>query len=218
MSKANIILLCCFVLSLPAVVGGAEALSPLEKAGRLQETYSRTTSFSADFSQVTSMKLSRRQRQGKGSLVIKKPGLMRWDYLEPDRQVLICDGKQMSMYFAEAEQMIVMSAQEYLQSDVTYNFFAGKGNILRDFAAGPPSDDFCCGQPPDLKLVPKKEHPQVDFIYLWLDERFLVSRMQISDHYGSVTDLSFTNIRLDQKVEANLFEFTPPPGTEIVKQ
>lgn len=193
-------------------------LSPEEKAAMLQETYDKTSSFTADFSQTTSMKLSKRQRKGHGSLVIKKPGLMRWDYQEPDRQVLICDGEEMSMYFSSAQQMIVMPAQEYLQSDVTYAFFAGSGNVLRDFNVGEIPDDYCCGDLPDLKLVPKKQHPQVESIYLWLDDRFLISRMKISDYYGSVTDLSFTNIKLNQKVSADRFRFVPPPGTEIVKQ
>ena len=207
-----LLFLLCSVLEVVA------ELSPEEKAAMLQEAYDQTSSFTADFTQTTSMKLSRRQRKGLGSLVIKKPGLMRWDYQEPDHQVLVCDGEEMSMYFSSAKQMIVMSAQEYLQSDVTYAFFAGNGNVLRDFNVGSIPDDYCCGDLPDLKLVPKKQHPQVENIYLWLDERFLISRMKISDHYGSVTELTFTNIKLNQPVTVDRFNFVPPPGTEIVKQ
>jgi len=207
-----------FIFLLSFALDAAAELSPEEKGAMLQETYDKTSSFTADFTQTTSMKLSRRQRKGLGSLVIKKPGLMRWDYQEPDHQVLVCDGEEMSMYFSSAKQMIVMSAQEYLQSDVTYAFFAGNGNVLRDFNVGPIPDDYCCGDLPDLKLVPKKQHPQVESIYLWLDERFLISRMKISDHYGSVTDLSFTNIKINQPVTNDRFSFVPPPGTEIVKQ
>ena len=207
-----------FLFLLSFILEAAAELSPEDKAAKLQETYDKTLSFTADFSQSTSMKLSRRLRKGLGSLVIKKPGLMRWDYREPDHQVLVCDGEEMSMYFSSTEQMIVMSAQEYLQSDVTYAFFAGTGNVLRDFNAGAIPDDYCCGELPDLKLLPKKQHPQVESIYLWLDERFLISRMKISDHYGSVTDLSFSNIKLNQPVPADRFNFVPPPGTEIVKQ
>ncbi len=207
-----------FLFFLSFALEAVAELSPKEKGVKLQEAYDQTLSFTADFTQTTSMKLSRRQRKGLGSLVIKKPGLMRWDYQEPDHQVLVCDGEEMSMYFSSAQQMIVMSAQEYLQSDVTYAFFAGNGNVLRDFDAGSIPDDYCCGDLPDMKLVPKKQHPQVESIYLWLDDRFLVRRMKIFDHYGSVTDLSFTNIKLNQPVSKDRFSFVPPPGTEIVKQ
>jgi outer membrane lipoprotein carrier protein len=203
------------LLSIPAI---AADLSLQEKATKLQATYDNTTSFVADFTQITSMKLSRRERQGSGSLLMKKPGLMRWDYQEPDRQVLISDGEKMSMYFAGAEQMIIMPAQEYLQSDVTYAFFAGTGNVLRDFEIGGAGEDFCCGTPPDLRLTPKKPHPQVEFLYIWINDDFLISRMQIADHYGSITDLSFTNITLNQALDSELFQFTPPEGTEIVRK
>ena len=214
----KITVLYVFLFFLAFTMEASAELGPEDKALKLQETYDKTLSFTADFSQSTSMKLSRRLRKGLGTLVIKKPGLMRWDYQEPDHQVLVCDGEVMSMYFSSARQMIVMSAEEYLQSDVTYAFFAGKGNILNDFNVGSIPDDYCCGDFPDLKLVPKKQHPQVENIYLWLDGRFLVSRMKISDHYGSVTDLSFTNIKLNQSVADDAFTFVPPSGTEIVKQ
>jgi outer membrane lipoprotein-sorting protein len=42
--------------------------------------------------------------------------------------------------------------------------------------------------------------------------------MQIADHYGSITDLTFTNIRLNLPVDLERFKFVPPPGTEIVRQ
>jgi outer membrane lipoprotein carrier protein len=203
------------MLTLAAEAG---ELTPKEKAAKLQAAYDRTTSFTADFSQITSMKLSRRERHGQGSLLIKKPGLMRWDYQEPDHQVLINDGEIMSMYFAGAEQMIIMPAKEYLQSDVTYAFFAGTGNVLRDFEISAVGEDYCCGTPPDLRLTPKQSHPQVDYLYVWLNENFLISRMQIADHYGSITDLTFTNIKLNLPVDLERFKFVPPVGTEIIRQ
>jgi len=210
------VLLLCWLV--PVIIGEAAELTPQEKVAGLQAAYEATTSFAADFTQLTTTKLSRRERHGEGSLVIKKPGLIRWDYQEPDRQVIICDGERISMYFAEAEQMIVMPAKDYLQSDVTYAFFAGNGDILRDFEISAAGDDYCCGTPPDLMLTPKKPHPQVEYLYLWLNKDFLINRMQIADHYGSITDLTFTDLKLNPPVQPGRFEFVPPPGTDIVEQ
>ncbi|MFN2367146.1 MAG: outer membrane lipoprotein carrier protein LolA [Desulfurivibrionaceae bacterium] len=196
----------------------ATELTPRQQAAKLQSTYDNTTTFKADFEQISSMKLSRRQREGGGSLLIRKPGLIRWDYLEPEHQVIISDGKRISMYFAEAEQLMIMPAEEYLQSDVTYAFFAGEGDLLRDFEVKEPGDDYCCGTPPDLMLTPKQPHPQVEYLYLWLDDAFMINRMQIFDHYGSRNDLTFSNLKVNPPVDPEAFEFTPPPGTEIVEQ
>jgi outer membrane lipoprotein carrier protein len=194
------------------------ALSPEDVAKKLQQTYEKTSSFQADFSQSTSLQQSRRQRQGEGTMVIAKPGLMRWDYRKPDRQVFICDGTTMSMYFAKTAQMMVVSAREYLQSDVTYAFFVGTGDILRDFEPRFPKADYKGGESPTLQLFPRLEHGQVEHLDVWLDERSLVKRLKIIDHFGSVTELNFTSLRLNQPVDREVFKFTPPAGTEIVKQ
>ena len=143
---------------------------------------------------------------------------MRWDYQIPDRQVLICDGEEVKMYFAKSEQLMIMAARDYLQSDVTYAFFAGKGDILRDFEVSSASEDFCCGEPPDLNLSPRKQHPQVEYIYLWLTDDHLIRKMHIGDHYGSVTELVFSEIKLNEKVDKSRFEFDPPEGTEVIEQ
>ena len=205
----------CVSLGMPPTSAGAD---PATLARQLQQTYEKTTSFQADFTQITSMQLSKRQRKGEGSLTILKPGLMRWDYNQPDRQVFICDGKTMTMYFAQSAQEIVMDAREYLQSDVTYSFFMGTGDILRDFEPRLPGADYCCGEVPDLMLYPRVEHGQVEHLEIWLNNRHLVRRLKIFDHFGSITELNFTNISLNQPVDRQVFRFAPPPGTEIVKQ
>ena len=217
MVKLLLLLLGLFSISLVGTPVQAAA-DPALLARQLQQTYEQTKSFQADFTQITTMQLSHRQRQGQGSMTILKPGLMRWDYTEPDRQVFICDGKTMTMYFAQSAQLIVMDAHEYLQSDVTYSFFVGTGDILRDFEPRLPGLDYCCGESPDLMLFPRVEHGQVEHLELWLNDRHLVRRLKIFDHFGSITELNFTNIRLNQPVDRQVFKFDPPPGTEIVKQ
>lgn len=201
-----------------AAAGVQAATSAEEIARKLQATYEKSKVFQADFTQATSVPQSKRERIGEGSMVIAKPGLMRWDYRQPDQQVFLCDGQTMSMYFAKAAQMMVMSAKEYLKSDVTYSFFLGTGDILRDFEPRLPLADYCCGERPALQLFPRVEHGQVEHLDVWLDDHSLVRRLKIVDHFGSITELNFTNVRLNQKVDPSTFKFTPPAGTEIVKQ
>lgn len=209
----------CACLLQPAT-GRAGTLTPLEIAQRIQETYEKTTSFKAEFLQTSSVSdMERRQRRGSGTMVIQKPGLLRWDYVSPDKQVLVSDGKNFSLYFAAENQMIVTPAKEYLQEDVTYNFFSGKGNLLQDFEVSAiPGDP----QKPgilSIMLVPKKTHAQVATLNVWVDEgTFLVNRLEILDHLGSVTNLMLFNTGVNKPVPAEYFHFTPPAGTEIIEQ
>ena len=201
-----------------AMAAGAE-LSPQAVAQKIQATYAATKTLRAEFKQTTASRMSARERLGAGTMVLAKPGLMRWDYTEPDQQVFVCDGEKISMYFAKEKQMMVSPAKEYLESDVTYAFFTGKGDIQRDFVvAGPEEEDLTQAQETyELKLTPKQGHPQIDFISLWVDRKsFLMTRLKVTDKFGTTTDLIFSKLATNQEVKAADFRFTPPEGTEIV--
>ena len=204
----------------------ADTLKPLAIAEKLQTTYEDARTLSADFKQTTALQLSSRVKQGAGSMVFLKPGHMRWDYVEPDQQVLISDGESISMYFEKSKQMIITAAKEFLQSDVTYSFFAGKGDIIKDFEILEPNlpnsntDDSHL-----IKLVPRKAHPQVAYMHAWITKQsFLINHLQIIDHFDTITDLYFNNIQVNgdqynnRKIDDDLFFFMPPADTEIIEQ
>ena len=197
----------------------AEEFTPVQLARELQNQYEKTITLEAEFTQVTTMKMTRKRKRGAGTIKIKKPGKMRWDYVEPARQVLICDGETVMMYFSSTNQLYVSPAKTYLQSDVTYSFFTGSGDILRDFAAEPFAPDIPYNRAAyTLKLVPKGAHPHVDHILLWLDKRFMIVKLQIIDHFGSVNDMTLDNIQTNAKIPEDVFTFDPPEDAEIIEQ
>lgn len=217
-------LLSLFVLLIPALVK-AQEMDSLEIAQKLQSTYEKALNLVADFKQTTAMKFSSRVRQGSGTMIFRKPGRMRWDYRSPDYQVLISDGETISMYFEKSNQMIVSNAREYLQSDVTYSFFAGTGDILKDFDVSDP--DLVTDSMDNsflIKLTPKSSHPHVSSIHAWIShDTFLITHLQIVDHFETVTDLFFFNILINadhydsREIKEDLFLFIPPADTEIIE-
>ena len=158
-------------------------------------------------------------------MIFLRPGRVRWDYITPDHQVLISDGESISMYFEKSNQMIISNARDYLQSDVTYSFFAGTGDILKDFNIAEPDFENTGENSYLIKLIPKSTHPSVAYIHAWIDdETFLLEHLQIVDHFDTVTDLFFKNIHInsnsygDREITKDIFSFTPPANTEIIKQ
>lgn len=217
------ILLFTAFLLLPALTE-SQTMDVHEVAQKLQNTYEKAANVVAKFNQSTAMKFSSRVRQGTGTMIFHKPGRMRWDYITPDYQVLISDGETISMYLEKSNQMIVSSAKEYLQSDVTYSFFAGTGDILKDFDVSEP--DFTNNYENSflIKLTPKSSHPHVSSIHVWVShDTFLITHLQIVDHFDTVTDLFFDNIQINtdhygsKKIKDDLFFFMPPANTEIIE-
>ena len=198
----------------------AEQFDPLRVASEVQKAYEKTTTFKATFSQASSLSgMRHRERKGSGTVVIKKPGFMRWDYDTPSQQVLINDGEKFSLYFAAENQLIITSAREYLKEDLTYAFFTGNGDIHRDFEVLPApglmqKKNLYC-----IKLIPKKQHAQVESLYVWVDKNnFFIMQLQMRDHLGTITDLILQDVQVNTPVSDDIFTFTPPKDTEIIIQ
>ena len=214
----NILAIALFLLS--GAPASANDLTPGAVAAKLQQTYKRTATLTADFRQLSSTRAQRRQRQATGTLILRKPGRIRWNYQQPDRQVLISNGATVSMYFEKNHQMMVMPSERYLNSDVTYAFFVGNGDISRDFETlAPTAAPFLAEGQYCIKLIPRQTHPQLSHLHLWINSTsWIVQRIQLVDQLDSITDLFFTNIIINQPVADDTFLFTPPPDTEIIEQ
>lgn len=130
------------------------------------------------------------------------------------------------MYFSKMQQMIVTSA-DTLDADLTYSFFTGRGILKRDFYIRPANEEF---QPESetefkvIKLIPKTPQSQVQDIHLWVTPNSLIRRINIRDHFGTVTVLNLSDIEVDGLVGQDpekllsFFSFVPPEGTEIIRQ
>jgi len=218
-----------FVTALP-LQGRTAAEYPEDIAARLQTKYDQMTSLSFTFSQQSQGQVSGRPRTGSGTAIFYKTdntSRMRWDYTAPEKQVLISDGRTFSMYFAELKQMIITPA-ENLDSDLTYAFFSGRGRITEKFYILPPDPEFMeetadPNQPKVIKLVPQEPQSQVQAIHLWVSSDSLIRRIEIKDHFDTITLLNLSNIEVDTLTGKDarmkeLFSFTPPEDTEIIRQ
>lgn len=222
-------LLFLLTLLLFAPVSGAE--TPEEIASRLQKRYDTIHSFTFDFSQDTRGQLSGRPKKGSGQAFFlksdaadKKSGKMRWNYTAPEKQVLVSDGVTFSMYFASMAQMINSPASA-LKQDLTYSFFTGSGNLLEDFTVLPPDlTEDSDKQTHVIKLIPREKQSQVASIHLWVTNDSLIRRIEILDHFDTMTVLNFSNLQVNtldkdnSELMESLFHFTPPEGTEIINQ
>lgn len=206
----------------------SHAETPEQAAARLQNRYDSIKSLSFNFVQNTRGKLTGRPKTGRGQAFFVKEktlGKMRWNYSDPDRQVLVSDGKSFSMYFESLQQMIVTPAKT-LQQDLTYSFFTGNGNLLEDFTitAADNKANNKKGQSSVIKLTPKDRQTQVASIHLWITEDSLIRRIEILDLFDTLTVLNFSNLQVDtldvedKNMMEQLFSFTPPKGTEIINQ
>jgi outer membrane lipoprotein-sorting protein len=212
-----------------AVSASADTLE--QQVRSIQDRYRVLHSLQFDFTQNTRSG-GGRNRHGKGKAVFYrpdngKPGIMRWDYTEPDVQIILNDGRELSIYTQKDRQLIVTPAAD-LQSDITYGFFAGTSSLLDEFSVHRADGRFVYVQQAvatrAIQLVPRKPNNQIKTLHLWFDNDFLLHHLVIEDHFDSITELDFTNIILDalppdspQALE-QLITLDLPADTEIIRQ
>ncbi len=228
--RTSFILPLLLVILLAAAPRGACAASETEllrQVEKIQQLYRSLTSFSFDFRQTT--RSGRRDRHGAGSSVFYRPGsgrpgIMRWNYTEPDKQIILNDGKQLSVYTEKDKQVIVTSAKE-MESDITASLFAGNRNLTDDFNVQPAESRFTSSTDVQVaQLVPKKPHGQIKTVHVWFDSKSMIRKLVMEDHFDTLTELEFSNIKFNElpagsaKVTEELVRLDLPPGTEVVRQ
>jgi outer membrane lipoprotein carrier protein len=207
------------------------AAAPEQQVSLLQKKYQQIRSLEFDFSQTTQN--GGRVKHGAGSAVFLRaaasgsPGIMRWNYTSPTKQTIINDGASLSIYTPEDKQLLVSPAQD-LESDITYAIFTGTKNLRDEFVVAPKDPLFVLSDPPKgceaLQLVPRKPHPQIKRVQIWMTGDLSLRRLIMEDHFGSLTELTFTNVRFDafrqddpRQMRA-LRALDLAPGTEVIRQ
>ena len=120
------------ILSSGEASHGAEPTAA-EFALALQRKYDAVKAFSTDFVHAHRGGVLNTQLTGRGTLLVKKPGRMRWEYTAPEKQLFVSDGLKIYFYIPEDRQVIVTSVPPEDEAATPALFLAGKGNLARDF-------------------------------------------------------------------------------------
>src|SRR4051812_13866069 len=113
---------------------GQSRPAPEVLAKSLQQRYDGIHDFTADFSQTYHGGVLRTRTVEQGTVSVKKPGLMRWQYLKPEKKEFVANGKKTYLYIPQDRQVIVNDVDTEGGSTSSL-FLAGKGDIARDFTS-----------------------------------------------------------------------------------
>ena len=198
--------------------GPAESAAGL--AARLQTRYDGIKDFTADFTQTYEGGVLRRKTTESGTLLVKKPGRMRWEYKTPEEKLFVADGRKMYAW-VPADRQVTVSALPSDDAPATpILFLLGRGQLARDFTPSFPGA--VPGAPPDsvaLALVPKTAVPDYERLTLVVDRATLGLRMLIArDGQGGTSTFVFSKLKENVGLADAKFAFTIPRGADVVAQ
>ena len=87
-------LFCAFIVSGTTAIAGEKLLSLNEIMDKVEKKYD-VVDFSSYFVQESTLKAMDITDVASGSIFVKRPGMMRWEYDKPDKQTIITDGKKL---------------------------------------------------------------------------------------------------------------------------
>ena len=208
MFKAFTLALATLTLTVPA---SAESITLDQAVNGLQGTYEKVTDFKATFKQVVQRKHLPRPLKKQGSVYFKKPGMMRWDYAQPDRLYYISDGETLWSYQPEDKLVHKLRVKES-ELYSTLKFLFGQGDVRSEFKVrlGEAQEGRVA-----LVLTPKVNQSNYKTLTLHLDPKtWEIRETVLIDPLDNVSRVTFIDPSYDT-LKAEGFKFTPPKGVRV---
>ena len=189
-----------------------------ELAEALQRKYDAVKDFSADFVHTYQGGVLKKQLTERGTVLIKKPGKMRWDYTAPEKKQFVSDGVKIYFYIPADKQVLVSSVPPNATAATPALFLAGKGRLTSEFT--PSLVELPAGLPAGsraLKLVPKSKQPDYDWLVLAVDPATLAIQGLVTiDAQGGTSTFAFTKLKENVGLADTQFTFKIPRGVDVV--
>ena len=157
----------------------------------------------------------RPKRTESGTLRLRKPGRMRWDYTDPAGKLFLSDGKNVFLYTPANNEVEKFKMRESEDMRVPLAFLLGKLNFDKDFQG------FQSRQEDGLTWIvakPKSENLPYTKVEFAITPEFQIRRVQVTGYDHSVTDFAFDEEKVNPSMDAKVFRFQMPAGARLVEE
>jgi len=158
------------------------------------------------------------ERTESGTLWLKKPGKMRWEYRSPKQKLFLSDGTNAWFYIPGERQARTAPMRKLDDLRSPLAFLLGKTKLEKELLGLSLAPDVAPLQPGNLVLrgVPKAMEDRVNQVLLEITPKSWISRIVIEEADGSTTEYRFSNERANVTVADSIFHFDAPDGVEVI--
>jgi len=199
-----------------AIASAASAPDVHAIAQAVDERYNHLHSLQSDFTEI--YRGAGTERTESGTLWLKKPGKMRWQYRSPREKLFLSDGKD-AWFYVPGERQVRRTAVKKLDDlRSPLAFLLGKTKLEKELQALSLASDVAPLAPEDVVLrgVPRSLADRVSQVLLEITPEHWIRRIIIEQVDGSVTEYRFTNQRENVVVPDQQFQFEVPDGVEVI--
>lgn len=169
--------------------------------------------FSASYEQTSLLKALEVTEKASGRVFFSHPGMMRWEYTEPEVHQIISDGVNLWIYKPEEKQVSKGSAANFFKEGAGGAFLSDISTVRKNYNITINGIDESIVE---MTMIPKKKNPDISSITLTVARNnYNIKRVVTFNSYGDATELLFSNINFID-IDDALFEFTIPNGVDII--
>jgi outer membrane lipoprotein carrier protein len=222
MKKLNSVLLVVAGFIMLAPNGwAASAFTDADLMEKIDARYAQTQDLQAEFTQETKIEGFETGFTSSGRFYLKKPGLLRWDYLQPSTEQIYVDGDQVLMYVPEHQQVVKGTLTQMAASKGPLALLQGVGKLSQQFTIQESSESSNSdAKLPSLTLVPKpvgNEAPTIKKIVLQLfPDSYLIKAITLFEVSGNISHVLFDQIQVNKGLSNSLLKFDIPPDVVVV--
>jgi outer membrane lipoprotein carrier protein len=204
-------LLTALTLATPASAADSRLAQSLLR--RIEERNARTQDLVARFSQSYRSGILGREITERGVVSIKRPGRMRWEYLDPERKLFISDGRTFYFY-VPADKQVIVSEQDQ-QRSLAARLLDGKSGLTEEFTAS--LDEPLEQGVVRLRLLPRRQSADLVQATVDVEPSGRIQAIALEDVQGNRTRFRFEGMRENTGLKDELFRFEVPKGVEVIR-
>jgi outer membrane lipoprotein carrier protein len=208
--------LICLLFVIPQPVT-ARAQNVHQTAHAVDEHYNHLRSLETGFVEI--YRGSGSDRKESGTLWLKKPRKMRWEYRSPKEKLFVSDGNVVWFYLPAERQLRKTQFKQLDDLRSPIAFLLGKTKLENELQGLSKVVDQAPVSPGNLLLrgVSKAMAERVSDVLLEITPSSQIARIVWTEVDGATTEFRFTGPQENIDLSDSHFQFTPPPGVETVE-
>ncbi|MDH4100073.1 MAG: outer membrane lipoprotein chaperone LolA [Nitrospirota bacterium] len=180
-----------------------------EVLAKIHKNYSGMRDMKARFSQEAYNRISKMTLKETGTVFVKRPGLMRWDYQSPQIKQLVINGHTTWFYIPEDRQVVKGEI-----GDTAFAFLTHNRNLTEDFNAALGPDE---GGSAVVELTPLKKMGNIARVRLVVTPSTgNVEKVITVDGFNNTTTITLSDMQMNANLSAGLFDFNVPKGIRVM--
>lgn len=207
-----------FAIAALIFVTGVSAQNDVHQiAQKVDRHYNGLITLKADYTEI--YRGAGISRTESGTLWLKRPGRMRWEYREPREKLFLTDGKTAWFYVPGDRQARKTSIKNLDDLRTPLAYMLGKTKLEKEFAGlslAPDVKPTVSGNVV-LRGVPRNMTDRISDVIMEINPDGSFQRLLAQEIDGSTTDFRFFNLKENIPIPESRFKFAPPPGVETVE-